>query len=100
MPTRDQVLHAAAAAGGSGPPDYPAASVRLGIPAGQAYLIATGLSADGSGGLGRADRGRPGVLRTSTQHLVNPPAENPTHHPDVVAWLAQRGRATLHHPDG
>ncbi|HEY4096749.1 MAG TPA: hypothetical protein VGM33_14615 [Baekduia sp.] len=98
MPTREQSLAAAAAAGGV--PDYVVAGARLGVPPGQAYLIATGLAADGSGGLATADRARPGVLGTSTQHLANPPAHNPTRDENVVRWVAERGRSTLHHPEG
>lgn len=69
---------------------------RLGIRPGLAYLLATGLPADGSdvdspGGAGR----RPGVLPGSSQHLANPPTAVPTHDPSIEAWLKQQARADL-----
>jgi hypothetical protein len=66
--------------------DYAAAGRRLGIPPGQAYLIATGRAADG----GDAPSGHPpGALATS-QHLANPPHENPTSSESVLGWIAAR----------
>lgn len=95
MPTRDQVRQALA--GGS---DYEAAARKLGIPPGQAYMIATGLPADGSdnaSGAGNAPgvdnaagrEWRPGYL-ASSQGLANPPYENPTARPAVRAWMQER----------
>jgi hypothetical protein len=69
---------------------YEDAGSRLGIPAGQAYLIATGLPADGSVALAPEDRVRPGVLAVSTQYLANPPHVNPTTKPEVLAWIRER----------
>jgi hemerythrin-like domain-containing protein len=63
--------------------DYAAAAERLGIPAGQAYLIATGQPADGG------DTPAGGPLGTS-QHLANPPAENPTSSESLHDWIAAR----------
>lgn len=57
--------------------DYPAIGLALGIPPGQAYLIATGGAADGS---------RPGA----TQNLVNPPHANPASTKIVHDWIAAR----------
>jgi hypothetical protein len=55
--------------------DYVAAGQRLGISPGQAYLIATGVPADGS------------------QYLANPPHENPTTKESVAACLKARAEA-------
>jgi hemerythrin HHE cation binding domain-containing protein len=69
--------------------DYQAAGRELGIPPGQAYLIATGVPADGSGTITDEEAGRPGFL-PSSQHLANPPHENPTTKESVAAWLKAR----------
>ncbi len=61
MPTREQVRTLL-----SETLDYAAAGARLGIPAGQAYLIATGVPAD------------------------DPPHENPGRRETVRGWLAAR----------
>src|SRR5437763_79622 len=40
------------------------------------------------------DAARPGLVRTSTQHLANrPPVENPAHRDEVQQWIATRVRA-------
>ena len=63
---------------------------RLGIHPGLAYMIATGLPADGSGA-GPHDAQRPGFVETSTQHLAHPaPVHNPTHHDEVQRWMHER----------
>lgn len=84
MPTREQVRRLL-----DGGLDYEAASRRLGIPPGQAYLIATGVPADGSDTITAEEAGRPGFL-PSSQHLANPPHENPTASQAVAAWLRAR----------
>jgi hypothetical protein len=58
--------------------DQEQAAARLGIPAGLAYLVATGRPADGS--------------HASSQHLVNPPAQNPTSSEAVHAWIRRRAQ--------
>ena len=69
MPTRHQVL--AQLRTGS---DYQEVGERLGIPEGQAYMIATGLPADGSDVLTAEElRGREGVIEGGSQALANPP---------------------------
>lgn len=83
MPTREQVLRALEQGLG-----YPEIGRLQGIPAGQAYMIATGLPADGGDVPGGA-HSRPGALSTS-QHLVNPPFENPTHKETVTEWIRRR----------
>jgi hypothetical protein len=57
--------------------DYPEIGRRLGIPAGQAYLIGTGTPVD-DGHAGNA------------QHLANPPHDNPTRRQIVHDWIAGR----------
>jgi hypothetical protein len=54
-----------------------------GMPAGLRYMVEHGHAADGS----HADNTEP------TQHLVNPPAENPTQHDAVAAWIRRRVQA-------
>ena len=74
---------------------YEAAAGRLGIPAGQAYLIATGRPADGSESPADAGAGPdvdPGP-GGSTQHLANPPHKNPTTSQQVRDWIAGRTAA-------
>ncbi len=84
MPTRDQVRRLLDAG-----LDYQAAGQKLGIPPGQAYLIATGVPADGSDTITEEAAKRPGFL-PSSQRLANPPHENPTAKGAVQAWLRAR----------
>jgi hemerythrin superfamily protein len=88
MPTRQQVLDAL-----GGGTDYPTAARRLGIHPGLAYLIATGLPADGSDVVTAEEHDRPGILPGSTQHLANPPASKPSPTDVVHAWLRRRAQA-------
>ncbi len=69
--------------------DYRAIGRRLGIPAGQAHLIGTGVPADGSDTVTAADRERSGA-QVAGQNLVNPPAENPTTNESVQRWIESR----------
>ncbi|MFA3879477.1 hypothetical protein ABS735_38550 [Streptomyces sp. MMCC 100] len=85
MPTQSQVRRLLARG-----LDYEQAGNRLGIPAGQAFLIATGLPADGGDTLTTEEQYRPGMTQASSQHLVNPAAVNPTGKPAVRAWLRNR----------
>ncbi|MGN6132430.1 MAG: hemerythrin domain-containing protein [Nocardioidaceae bacterium] len=63
---------------------------RLGIRPGLAYLVATGLSADGSDAPSAQAHERPGFLGSS-QHLANPqPAENPPAKDSVITWIKRR----------
>jgi hypothetical protein len=70
--------------------DYPEAGAALGIPAGLAYLLATGIPADGSDTVTGVQRQRPGMLPAHSQRLVNPRQVNPTARPDVREWLRRR----------
>lgn len=84
MPTREQVRGLL----DSGL-DYQAAGRQLGISPGQAYLIATGVPADGSDTITDEEARRPGFL-LSSQYLANPPHDNPTTKESVAAWLKAR----------
>ena len=84
MPTREQVRRLLDAG-----LDYQAAGQKLGIPPGQAYLIATGVPADGSDTITEEEANRPGFL-PSSQHLANPPHEAPATKESVAAWLKAR----------
>jgi hypothetical protein len=84
VPTREQVRRLL-----DGGLDYQAAGRKLGIPPGQVYLIATGVPADGSDTITEEEAKRPGFL-PSSQHLANPPHENPTTKDSVAAWLRTR----------
>ncbi|MBO0731906.1 MAG: hemerythrin domain-containing protein [Acidimicrobiaceae bacterium] len=90
MPTRNQVRAALNARG-----SYRDAARALGIPAGQAYLISTGLPADGGDTFSSEELDRHGALPTSTQHLVytHSPPENPTAKPHVDEWMKARAAA-------
>lgn len=70
---------------------YEEAGPELGVTPGQAYMIATGIPADGSMAIAPEERTRPGHLPESTQHLSNPQHVNPTVDPAVLAWI--KGRA-------
>jgi hypothetical protein len=73
MPTRDQVTELL-----DHGHSYETAARELHIPAGRAYMIATGLPADGS-----------------SQHLVNPPPFNPTRNTEVLKWVRERAAREL-----
>ncbi|MEU5312696.1 hemerythrin domain-containing protein [Streptomyces sp. NPDC021562] len=88
MPTRSQVLRMLASG-----LDYEEAGRRLGLPPGQVFMIATGLPADGGDSLAPSEQRRPGMPREATQHLANPPAENPTGKDSVRRWLKDRAAA-------
>jgi Hemerythrin HHE cation binding domain len=84
VPTRDQIRELLEQGH-----DYPAIGQRLGVPAGQAYLIATGMPADGGDTYTEAERQRPGVL-PSAQHLLGADAKNPTTKDAVLNWIKSR----------
>ena len=87
MPTKDEALFAFRSFG-----DYEAAAEQLGVPPGQAYLVATGLPADGGDTHGPEELRRPGALEKSTQFLVyhHPQPEHPTKKPHVHDWIRSR----------
>jgi hypothetical protein len=88
VPTREQVRKLLGER-----PDYEQAGRQLGIPPGQAYLIATGVPADGSDALPDQWLAQRAGLLPSSQHLANPPHENPTAKESVRAWLRARAAA-------
>ncbi|MHB2022510.1 MAG: hemerythrin domain-containing protein [Mycobacteriales bacterium] len=99
MATREQVL-ALMERGIS----YEEAAAQLGLDPGLAYLIATGLPADGGDAPSYQERERPGVPPQSTQVLANPPQalrpnKNPTQgapaskNYQVLDWIKQRVEA-------
>lgn len=69
--------------------DHAAAGRRLGIPAGLAHMIATGVPADGSDTLTESDRQRTGAVRAS-QGLAQPPQANPLSSELVPGWISAR----------
>ncbi|HEY3942756.1 MAG TPA: hemerythrin domain-containing protein [Acidimicrobiales bacterium] len=88
MPTKRTVLELVAEGR-----DYGAIGRELGIPAGQAYLIATGLPADGSDVPAPEDLDRAGYMAGSTQHLANPTLSIRKSEHQVGSWLERRATA-------
>lgn len=90
MPTRAQVLELLDEGH-----NYETVGRVLHIPPGQAFMIATGLPADGS------DTPHPDELRAKpalpagSQALVNPPALSPTRDETVIAWVKARAARDL-----
>lgn len=84
--TREQVLAAV-----KSEHSWEVAAQTLGVKPGLAFMIATGVPADGSGVPELADRTGPGPALSSPQVLVNPRAHNPLRNDLVEAWV--RGRA-------
>jgi hypothetical protein len=70
--------------------DYQAAGRELGIPAGQAYMIATGVAADGSDSIPDQEMAQRDDLLPASQYLSNPPHHNPTAKEQVRAWMKAR----------
>ena len=74
---------------------YESAARRLGIAPGLAYMLATGVPADGSDDPHPDERAvRPAPL-SSSQRLVNPAQQNPTRKPFVLAWVKRRAARDL-----
>jgi hypothetical protein len=88
VPTREQVRELL----DSGM-DYEAAGRRLSIPAGQAYLILTGVPADGSDTIPDREMEESRYLLPSSQRLSNPPEHNPVGKDSVRRWIAARAAA-------
>jgi hypothetical protein len=90
MPTRAQILELLDAGH-----SYQTVGRALHIPPGQAFMIATGLPADGSDALHSDELRDKPALPASTQHLVNPPALSPTRDETVIAWARARAAREL-----
>ena len=93
MATREQVLELLRSGD-----SMEAAARRLGIPAGKAYMIATGIPADYSDSLGPEDYTREGLQLGGTQALLGVPHHNPNEpedKPEVMAWVRERARADM-----
>lgn len=90
MPTQDQVRELL-----DHGHSYEAAARQLGIPAGQAFMIATGLSADGSDTPSPQELDEQRLPSGSSQRLVNPPPVNPTRNVRVMEWVRQRAAREL-----
>ncbi len=94
MATRAQVL-ALLDSGHS----FETAGRALDIPAGRAFMIATGLPAD------RSDTPHPDELHdqprlpATSQHLVNPPPLHPTGNDQVIRWVQDRAARQLTQPE-
>ncbi|HXB15216.1 MAG TPA: hypothetical protein VNV44_05685 [Solirubrobacteraceae bacterium] len=93
MATRTQVMQLL-----SDGHSYETAAAELGISAGEAFMVATGLPADGSGAPRPEERREVPQLPASSQHLSNPPAFNPTSSPAVLDWVRERAHAELSPP--
>lgn len=77
---------------------YETAASELGITPGVAFLIATGLPADGSDAPHPDELDDKPALPGSSQQLSNPPAFNPTSNPAVLDWARERARRELTPP--
>lgn len=85
MATREQVRRLLASG-----LDYQAVGRELRIPAGQAYMIATGVPADGSDSIPDQEMARRDDRLPASQYLSNPPHHNPTSKESVRAWMKAR----------
>jgi hypothetical protein len=74
---------------------YETAGRELRIPPGQAFMIATGLPADGGDAPTAEELEHKPVLPGSSQHLVNPPAFNPKRKQHVLDWVKARAAREL-----
>lgn len=71
---------------------YPEAGMRLGVPPGLVYLVATGVPTDSSDGLSAEETARPGML-PAAQVLSDPRTEAPDRSAHVRAFLSARASA-------
>lgn len=90
MPTRDQVRELLDRGH-----SYETAARELHIPAGRAYMIATGRPADGGTTPSPEEPRNQTLLPGSAQQLVNPPALHPTRNARVMDWVKQRAAREL-----
>lgn len=93
MVSRDEVLQKWRQGGG-----FESVGRQLGMAAGKAYMIATGIPADGSDSLAPEDQEREGLQLGGSQALLGVPHHNPTgpeEKAEVMAWVRDRARAEL-----
>ncbi len=74
---------------------YETAARELGIPPGQALMIATGLPADSSEAPPPEELASMPELPSSPQRLVNDAQFNPTRKPHVLEWVRRRAAREL-----
>ncbi|MEV4377766.1 hypothetical protein [Streptosporangium sp. NPDC049644] len=85
MPGKQRILRLLARGQG-----YVEIGEMLGMPPGRAYLVATGVPADGGDTVTREQRERPGMLPSRSQRLVNPREVNPSARGNVHQWMRRR----------
>jgi hypothetical protein len=90
VPTRDQVLELLDRGH-----SYETAARELHIPGGRAYMIATGLPADGSDTPSPEEQRDKPLLSGSSQGLVNPPTVPPARNTRVLEWVRERAAREL-----
>jgi hypothetical protein len=66
----------------------------LGVRPGLAYMLVTGIPADGSDSLSPEDLRREGLL-ASSQHLANPPVDHPASKDSTLAFVRRRAAIGL-----
>jgi hypothetical protein len=93
MATRAQVVELL-----DGGHSYETAARELGISPGLAFMIATGLPADGGDVPAPEELEGKRVQPGSSQHLSNPPPFNPTRNEDVIEWARRRAARELTRP--
>jgi hypothetical protein len=74
---------------------YETAARELQIPPGLAFMIATGLPADGSDAPTPHELAEVPALPASPQRLVNPRSFAPTRKPRVLEWVKRRAEREL-----
>lgn len=74
---------------------WEAVGVALDIRPGLAFMVATGVPADGSGVPELSDRTGAGPTLSSPQILVNPREHNPVRNDMVEAWVRERAQREL-----
>ncbi|MGI8713103.1 MAG: hypothetical protein ACR2NR_07970 [Solirubrobacteraceae bacterium] len=90
MATRDQVLRLLEHGH-----SYESAARELGIPAGQAFMVVTGVPADASGTPTPPEPAGQHRLDSSSQPLVSPPVHKPTRNARVIEWVRARAARDL-----
>lgn len=92
MPNRDQVIELL-----DHGHTYETAARELGVPPGRLFMIATGLPADGGDAPAPEELAQRHLAGGSSQHLIGPPAFNPTRKPFVLDWVRARASRELTH---